>query len=90
MRTKQGIFGVGISPASAAERAFFADHCACVWGCEVEELPEFWLGIIPNYTTDGPGYSGIVYVAIWAGAPEYVTIATRTDDKMRIVHNNGA
>ena len=61
------------------------------WKCSQEELPQnFWLGCIPNYISDGPGYHGPVYVCIWPASPNCVTILVRNEKgTLEMLFNKG-
>jgi len=44
-----------------------------------------------SYITDCPGYAGVVYLVIWSGAPEFITVLTvdRDEDEIRVHANLG-
>ena len=77
--------------ATPMERTEFVTCCCHAWSCDEEGLPGFTLIVHENYMSDGPGYTGIVFVALWAGGPSCITVATRMHSgALFICHNNGA
>lgn len=44
-----------------------------------DDIREHWGYKIENYITDGPGYSGTLYVIVW-GVPNAVTTLERQED----------
>jgi hypothetical protein len=43
-------------------------------GGMIEQMEGAYLVKFPKYITGGPGYSGPVYLILWDGSPDYVTV----------------
>jgi hypothetical protein len=77
--------------ATPAELAQFEQLCCYEWSCDPECLPERTLIVHENFISDGPGYCGEVFVALWAGGPSCITVATRLQSgALFICHNHGS
>lgn len=57
-------------------------------GGGLEQVQSAYIAVFRNYITGGPGYMGTVYLVLWDGAPEFVSVAfwERTPRRLKMIH----
>ena len=57
-------------------------------GGGLEQLQSAYIAVFRNYITGGPGYAGTVYLILWDGAPEFVSVAfwEREPKRIKMIH----
>jgi len=57
-------------------------------GGGLEQVQSAYIAVFRNYITGGPGYMGAVYLILWDGAPEFVSVAywERSPRRIKMIH----
>lgn len=69
---------------------FFAKDFGMTHQEALEQIMGAYIAMFPKYITDGPGYSGVVFMIVWPGDPSYFEVLTRHKDGLRREVRDGA